>query len=580
MKLMLTIFIFFSSTICALELEPQYSTKPCQAIFIEGPEKLQFTGTEKVLLCGDERTSSWQNIPLSQARYFLKIFLENRGYWNLNIEEKDGKLLVKTGEKLTLERIETINSPIDLEIDKYWYPRGKPLTPTLLNEIENWIEQRLAEYGYPCAEITAIASKKDATVLVTIDAGELWRIDKIKAQKIPGLLGGIERRYDAFTPGEIYNAKDLELTSSRLVANDLVISSTFMPQCSGEKKGIVEQTLLPGQPRLISFGFGFDTEEYFMIRSLWQNGRIFTTGSLLKVQAFASYRRQNAQTTWDWYYLPFPSRHFLAILGKIERRNEKYFEELSATLAISPTWSTDFSASYMKVASGLSYEFIATPRGLGKDRLGLTIWNTNLLLMSHDYEFYQVSPRSGHSLQLSHSFSSKALGSSIAATNMQFQSTHLWNLANWQPPIFILGLRSELFTTQPGAKTAPRDLPAAFRSHLGGVKNLRGFGRNSLPPTSLGALTSIYIGSEFRLNNVVAYKLQPLVFADIAWLGDKFLSVDTTNTYWSPGFGVRWESPIGSLRLTIGHGMIEGEKSSEWNHLARWNFYFSLGEQF
>ena len=571
----------YASPSHAQMLMEKIDLKPCKNITITSLQTIDLTKAEQDLICGDPSNPGWKSIPDKQAIYFIKIFLGARGYWQPVIETNGGRIDIDTGVVLSMKSLEIVNSPIPIDVESYWYPRGKPLTPDLLDTIEGWVKRTLSKNGYPCSATTAVASQATGDVRITVEAGKLWNVSSIKTEGVPGLLGGVERRYDAFNIDDIYNSEKFELTSQRIVANDLAVNSSFSPMCTPEKDhNKVSHALTAGPPRMLSFGFGFDTEEYFVAQVMWKNGRLFSTGSPLQTQASVSYITQKVGVSWNWYYLPFASRHYLNLNSSASRTNERRYEELATKIAALPSWENDIANVFYKFAVGPSFETIETKRGLGKDRFNLLFWESHVQMHTHPFEYYQSSPRDGHAVSLSHRAANVDFGSNVSTNMWNAQSTHLWNLAHFDPPIFILGLRTAFASTSAGKKTKPEDLPPSFRHHLGGVENLRGFGRNSLPNTDEGALTSAYAGTELRLNNILPYKLQPFVFADTAMLGDEYLMVDRKTQYWSPGAGMRWESPVGSMRFSLAHGLIDGEKKSELKHQQRWQFYFSFGDQF
>ena len=190
-----------------------------------------------------------------------------------------------------------------------------------------------------------------------------------------------------------------------------------------------------------------------------------------------------------------------------------------------------------------------------------------------------LSPQSGYQFNLFASTTDKAAGSDVSATTQTADFTKLWNVLSLEPEIWILGIRGSFATTRPGSGTQPADLPPSFKYFLGGSDDMRGFARKSLPNEGTGALTKVYLGSELRLNNSLPYRLQPLVFSDWGWLGQEPLKVDPRQ-FWSPGLGLRWESPIGVLRGSIGQGFVSGKGAEPYRNLATTQLYFSIGEQF
>lgn len=557
----------------------EFEHRPCDAFIIRSKTKIDLTTAEESLICGDKDIPAWQNIPFHQAKYFLQNFLQERGFLDPTFKEKNNVIEVDVGKMFMIKGVVVTNSPFDLEIQKYWAPIGKPLTPGQLDMIEKWIQIKLANNGFPCATIETQASKKTQKVHFKIDSGELWDFSNVESLEIPGLEGTPERRHDAFNSDEKYDARLTELTSRRLIASDLVLNSTFLPQCKSEAK-FIKHTLMPGQPRLLTFGFGFDTEEYLILRASWLNGRVLVSASRLQAEGQASYRRQRIKTEFDWYYLPIASRHYLNIFNSIQRLNENRFETQEVNLVFYPTWEVDRIGGRQRLQTGVSYKVIKTPRGVGLPITKILAWDVNWSMMSHEYEYYMASPQGGSELEVFYSNAKEDFGSDIDVTRYRMSGSKLFNVYGWQPPIFVFGVRGGYMTSEPQGATQVEELPPTFRYHLGGTTDVRGFGRRSLPNTDIGALTKAYLGTELRLNNIIDYKIQPLLFIDYGLLGEEAFKLDQKTVYWSPGIGARWESPFGAMRFTLAQGMIDGDQEEDLDYLSRMQFYFSFGESF
>jgi outer membrane translocation and assembly module TamA len=114
----------------------------------------------------------------------------------------------------------------------------------------------------------------------------------------------------------------------------------------------------------------------------------------------------------------------------------------------------------------------------------------------------------------------------------------------------MLGLRARIGTSF--TDEDPAALPAAWRHHLGGAADLRGFSRLALPRDRRGALSRATLGIELRPASPVP-TLQPLAFIDAGMLGSEEASLDGS-PYWSAGGGLAWESPVGPLRTTLANG--------------------------
>lgn len=132
-------------------------------------------------------------------------------------------------------------------------------------------------------------------------------------------------------------------------------------------------------------------------------------------------------------------------------------------------------------------------------------------------------------------------------------------------------------------------LPSYERFYLGGLNSLRGYDWRDVGPkrfNSLGNLSEVggnkYVqfNLEYIFPLVKKAGLMGLVFYDMGNafeddLSDEYLadgvddiddSFDLTNLRSSVGYGIRWYSPLGPLRLEYGHVLDrrEGEKSGRW----------------
>jgi translocation and assembly module TamA len=105
---------------------------------------------------------------------------------------------------------------------------------------------------------------------------------------------------------------------------------------------------------------------------------------------------------------------------------------------------------------------------------------------------------------------------------------------------------------------------------------MRGFGLLELPENQIGDLTSVYGGFEVRLLDTLPIGIQPFAFVDVGVLGISPIDLETP-IYWSPGLGLRLESPIGNFRVSLAHGYLTGNPNPSASHFQ---FFFSFGEEF
>ncbi len=543
------------------------------------PDSIEWTTTEKRTLCGSAAAPSWQNIPFNQAEFFFRSFLQSRGYHNPTFEKRDEKLYVKPGKLTLIARIRAFPDRADLALDNYWLPIGQTLTPDELNKIEKWFLFRLGRLGYPCPKLSLTADKETGEVLVQFETGEHWTIDEIKGVSIPDIEDGTLDRYRAFDIGDAYDPVLLEISTNRMKASQTVINIQYSPECYTKPSGTLRQTTLPGEPRLVELGFGFDSENLFIAKGTWRNSRLSRQASILDVSGSLSYRKQMFLTAYDYYYLKEPSSHYLKSYLKLERNFEANFESRSIKSLTAPAYGVDTDSLRWEMYAGPSLQFEFTKRGDAPAETRLLTLDLSLSVQSHSYEYYLANPQEGFQANIFGSFSNKSISSDVSVANYKTSFTYLWNLWNYDPTIWVLGLRGSMATSQPGKGTDATQLPPSFKQFLGGSADLRGFARLNLPSEGTGALTKAYLGLELRLDNQLPLNFQPLVFYDYGRLSDTAFRIDEEK-FLSSGLGIRWQSPFGTVRASIAKGTVEDDKRGRYQDRTGIQYYASLGEQF
>lgn len=580
MRRILTIFFAFialSTKAFGQDLKKQ---ELCPHVTLICDQTLTFTSAELALICGDGKTRAWSSIPLVQAGEFLKTFLASRGYHKGIAQIEKDHLTVQSGPISMIREVHIAGESAGIDASRFWPISGVPLTSKALDDLDAWLKRELANRGMPCAETKIEADSEKGNITISFNLLIPYTFPRIETEPIFGINGEVPRRYYSFQIGDLYNIQDLELSARRLVTDDVVLSSHFITECPKESSEIIiRQQMVTGKPRLVTFGIGFDTEEYLITEATWGNARFGPSASSLKTNARASFRKQSARATFDWYYAPVITRHFLRSVLRFERQNERRYDTRTFWGDVGPGWTWDRMDHFFEAWLGGSYRHDETVRGEGSATANSFAFAADLQALQHDFEYFAATPKSGHQTNFSWRRMRKGLGSEFSATNSIVSGTYLYNLFAFDPAIWILGLRGEAFTTQFGDDTEGDEVPVSFRNFLGGSENLRGFSRKQVPADDRGALTSAYLGAEARIAHVLPYRLQPIVFVDFGRIGMEEMKLDEP-VFWSPGFGINWQSPFGTLRGTLAHGFVEHRGERDYSTMSHAQFYLSFGEQF
>jgi translocation and assembly module TamA len=550
------------------------SIELCPGFTIIGDIRPGLTGTEERLICGDPKTDSWRTIPYIQKKYSLKNFLQQRGFLHPLFKppsQLNPHVTVLVGWQTLVTDIKVDHAQEVIQVDRKRDIIGRPLTPALLSSIENWVTSQLKAAGYGCPSVRAIADAATGEIIVQVKSGTRQNTVEIVTEPIPNMESSALRRYDAFGLGEKFNSELLTVTTNRIIQIGMVESSHFTSTC--DDAGVhVRQEIIAGPPRLLSIGIGLDTEGFFRTRVSWRNTRLGRMGSLLEFIGIGSSRIQTLRSSVNWYFLPYVSRYYLSPVIQFTHRNEQNYEYLNTRLQFGLATTTDHGNLGASFFLGPTGDLDRTLRGPSFGNSILTSLEGTANFRSHSFEFYATNPRSGFTGNLIVDLNDRNLLSDFTAQRFYFRGEALWNYKDYDPPLWIFGIRGGLATLITAESVGENStLPARLLQYLGGSADLRGFGRQELPGLS-GALTSVFLGTEARLSNEVAYGIDPFIFVDAGGLGLKSMELNSP-LYWSPGVGIRWRSPAGPIRTTIAHGF----SNSVPNHFQ---FYFSFGEEF
>ncbi|PIR25261.1 MAG: hypothetical protein COV43_06105 [Deltaproteobacteria bacterium CG11_big_fil_rev_8_21_14_0_20_42_23] len=293
---------------------------------------------------------------------------------------------------------------------------------------------------------------------------------------------------------------------------------------------------------------------------------------------YASFKRQEFNAELDWYVFETNRLH-LQPKFKVEHQSETNFELLSADARMAEAWSYDNQVVGMHFLFGPQLTYTRTLSGPQQQFTrfvsGIFQWD----LTSHDFEYFLSSPQSGYQASFALNSNAKELLSDLSIHKLTLSEHKLWNLGNFSPALFVLGLRGSFSTSITDTSQNNLDqVPPNFLYYLGGSNSLRGFTRAGIPNRNQGALTASFLSLELRLAKLLPLFMEPIFFADIGAVGDKPFTLDKP-FYFSPGFGLRIASPIGVFRGTFAKGIALAKNNSS-TVSDGYQFYLSFGEEF
>ncbi len=549
---------------------------PCPGVVFTGA-KIALSAGERRLVCGDPDSEAWKDVPMAEARRFLRAFLQQRAYHHPVFTVTDGRLVVDPGQITPVKRLQGDGLPPGVDLSKRRGIVGAPLTPALLNKVKAVLIDELQNRGYPCPEVAMSADARAGEVRARFLGGVIHNASPIEEPALSSFDPAVFRRFEAFQRTQPLNLRLLTLTSKRIVGEALFLNSSYDVICGTEGVRIIHR-VASAPPRLIRLGVGIDTEGFASVRARWNHSRIGWRASTAEATLFASKREESFDALMHIYPQP-SSRLYLLPHALAAHSDEPNYDTLSASVQLAPGFTWDDQALHVDFNAGPALEYADTRRGIGPQRSIFQSFDTHLAVMSHLFEYYLREPRNGFHAELDTASRVSQLQSSLTANRLRLATEKLWNVGDFDPAMFVLGARGWAGTTLVGGSDATlSQLPPAMRFFIGGDSDFRGVGPGELSDER-GFLTAVYEGLELRADDLLPYRIQPLFFIDAAMGGRESLHIDP-DVYYAPGFGARWSTFVGSFRASLARNLIWHRDPATIPGSPHWQFFFSYGREF
>jgi translocation and assembly module TamA len=553
-------------------------------IRLKSTDKISFSSTEKKWLCGDPSSDAWKVIPKNQQRHWLQSFLQSKGYLNPTFHDENGILQVETGTRGEVKNFSVKGAPLGWDWERRRGVLGSVLDPSRLNSDISWAKHSLESMGYPCPEVDAYAYYDRGALLLEADPGPKQRFGSIESSGKTDLDPKILERFNAFYENDFFDVRLLELTSYRVLREDLYFSTFYDVICDQNRHPRIVRRYVPAPPRLITFGIGFDTENGPLLRGRWKVTRLTKKADSIQTSAFLSFRDLQAEVKYRNHFPSDLSSHWEfdpRIL--VDRRDEQELQSIEylGQLALATSWELRGSNVALSFGPEISrtrtlLSLLPVPSRVDALRL-----RADITWLSHYFEYYsnyESDPREGYNFNISYWTEAGRWLTDKTIHKLFVRHEMLWNLGNYDPPWIVLGWRgfAGVYFFNP-RQALISEIPPSERFFLGGDDDIRGYGRQKLRGQGLGYLTSIYDGIELRILGWLPYKFQPFFFFDAARMGIDTETLDSP-FYWSPGVGLRWSSPVGTLRFSLARGFASEVLAGD--PVPDLQFFLSFGKEF
>ncbi|AGB80727.1 outer membrane protein [Serratia sp. FGI94] len=393
------------------------------------------------------------------------------------------------------------------------------------------------------------------------NSGERYRFGKVKFE-------GSQIREDylqnliPFHQGEYYSSQDLAELNRRLSATNWFNSVVVSPDFEDAKESKIlplDALVTPRSRNTLETGVGYSTDVGPRIKGTWKKPWLNDRGHSLETSAYISAPEQQLDLTYKIPLQKSPLEEYYLMQGGYKRSDLNDTKSDSTKVVVSRNWDKSSGWQY---AINMTGRFDHFTQG--------NVTNTTVLLypgasLSRTRSRGGLMPTWGDSQRYSIDVSDTTWGSGVDFALLQAQNVWIRTLADKHR--FVARGQVGWIETNDFDK-----VPPDLRFFAGGDRSIRGYKYKDISPRDedgkLTGASKMLTGSlEYQYN--VTGKWWGAVFIDS---GEAVNDIKQSNFKTGAGVGVRWQSPVGPVKLDIAAPV--GDKETHGMQ-----FYIGLGPE-
>ena len=634
-RLLLLVVLAVTAAACKEETGVQV-----KSFTFKGNEAVE-TGQLKSVLA----TAASSKIPWGPKRYFSReqfeadlkrivAFYTDRGYPDARVTSFDVKLSedqdsvditinIAEGEPVRVERIviegfeqlpdehsHTFDTKLPLKI-------GAPVDRALLQASREAALDELRDHGYPYASVRVSeapgSSERQRVITFRAEPGPLAHVGEIEISGNATVSENVIRRQLTFKPGDLFEQSKLQESQRKLYGLELFEFANIEP-VGTELKPLtvpVRVTVTKSDHKKVNLGVGYGTEEKARAQIDWRHVNAF--GGAQTVGVFARYSGldRGVRLLYKEPYF-FSPRWTVGVNGQYWLTREPFYSldttggrvTLTRQFARSggavlnggrPAMALSFTYANEHESYSLSDELLLDET-LRDDVIALGMdprkgehsgqrWAFSIDA-SRNTTDNLLDAKRGYVASLHVEHAGGPLGGSYAYTEVTGEGRTYLKIGN----VAVLAGQVRSGYIRPHGDPDAR-VPFFKRYFLGGSTTVRGWGRFEVAPLSGGGLPiggTRFTHASIELRAPIWGQISGVAFVDAGsvWGDPSAPAIIKNDTGWryAVGPGLRYQTPIGPIRLDVGYQVnpiallrVDGKPASEQR---RFRFHFSIGQAF
>lgn len=511
----------------------------------------------------------------------IKDLYYNNGFLNISVAEPEVKVAddkksmnviikVSEGDRYKISAVEITGNKVYTDDELRKLLKLMPpmiFSKDVLTKDIAAITDKYSNTGYALIsvvpDLSPDAEKKETKITYRIEEGDKYTIGRIEISGNTKTRDKVIRREIRLDEGDFFNAAALKRSSERLRNLNYFETVDLQPKPKAEDKTVDLDINVKEKPTgFLSVGGGYSSVDRFIGMADITQDNIFGRGQYIKVRAELGGRSSFYELMFrDPWFMDKPIS-FGASLYRTTREYGNFDRRATGT---------DFSfgknlGEYWGVSVGYGFEK-ATILNVKddasqsiKDQAGTSTTSAVRLTITRDTRDNYIDPLKGSRNVLYLMYA--GLGGSNHFIKEELDSS-------WFFPIFeksTILLRGRIGHA---SGFSGKQVPLYERYYVGGIYTVRGLGFGQAGPKDInsepiGGEKQLIFNAEYIFPISAELKFKGVVFADAGKAYNNSESFGQDLRY-TTGFGIRWISPMGPLRVEWGYNLSKksGESSSK-----------------
>ncbi len=411
------------------------------------------------------------------------------------------------------------------------------------------------EQGYAMADINPLVDVETeeliANITISITEGGIYTIGRIGISGNTKTRDKVVRREMRLDEGDIFNKKQIKRSYQRINNLNFFESVDITPSPRTEDQEIdINVDIKEKMTGMLSLGGGYSSVDKFMVMGEITQTNLFGKGLYLKLKADLSARRTNYSISLsDPWFMDKPISASISVYNEILEFPEYDKKATGGSIGFGKEFSEYVAGQISYNLENVEITDVSDDASaIVVDQKGEKITSSISPSIWKDTTDSRIDPSTGYK----HALYTTIAG--LGGDNYFVKSVvdSIWfHPAPWKTTFSIRG-RAGI-----AAGFNDEKLPLYERFYLGGISTIRGLGFGEGGPRhdngeKKGGNYEFILNTELIFPLLEDLKLKGVVFVDYGGAFDEdddFGLSDMRHTY---GFGFRWQSPFGPLRLEWG----------------------------